>query len=84
VGIYAAALWIGILGYGVLYAGVNKLQGNTCGLKQAFTAAGCAPAAAPTSGTGGPMPRGWTEGQLAVQRRDQFHGWLSIQPVPHG
>jgi hypothetical protein len=29
-------LWIGIVGYGILYAGVIKLGGGTCSLGQAF------------------------------------------------
>lgn len=30
-------LWLGIVGYGILYAGVTKLGGGTCTLRQAFT-----------------------------------------------
>lgn len=47
-------LWMAIIGYGVLYAGVQKLGGGTCSLGQSFTGK-CAPAAhtnAATSGAG--------------------------------
>lgn len=30
-------LWLGIVGYAILYAGVTKLGGGTCTLRQAFT-----------------------------------------------
>jgi hypothetical protein len=53
-GIVIIGLWLGIVGYGVLYAGVLKLGGSSCSLGQAFRG-GCVPAAhtnAATSGSG--------------------------------
>lgn len=37
-------LWLGIIGYAVLYAGVNKLGGGNCTFGQALKG-GCQPAA---------------------------------------
>jgi hypothetical protein len=47
-------LWLGTIGYGVLYAGVQKLGGATCSLGQAFRGqcGGTATTAAATSGSG--------------------------------
>jgi hypothetical protein len=42
-------LWLGIIGYGVLYSGVIKLGGGSCSLAQAFRGQ-CQPAAAAKSG----------------------------------
>lgn len=42
--------WIALIGYGVLYAGINKLGGGGCGLRQAFSIDGCN-ASAPISPT---------------------------------
>jgi hypothetical protein len=33
--------WVALIGYGVMYAGINKLGGGSCGLRQAFSIAGC-------------------------------------------
>lgn len=43
--------WIAIIGYGLMYAGVSKLGGQNCGLRAAFTTAGCQPPASGTLGT---------------------------------
>lgn len=47
-------LWLGVIGYGVLYAGVQKLGGNACTLGQAFRGqcGGSAQTNAATSGSG--------------------------------
>lgn len=45
-------LWLGIIGYGVLYAGVNKLGGGNCTFGQALRG-GCAPAAATAAASTG-------------------------------
>lgn len=45
-------LWIGIIGYGVLYAGVVKLGGGKCTLRQAFTGQ-CVPATSGSSSSSG-------------------------------
>lgn len=48
-------LWLGIVGYGVLYAGVVKLGGGTCSLGQAFRggcSGGASGQAASTSSSG--------------------------------
>jgi hypothetical protein len=41
-------VWVALIGYGVLYAGIGKLGGQPCGLRQAFSVAGCQ---LPASGT---------------------------------
>jgi hypothetical protein len=50
-------LWIGIIGYGVLYAGVMKLGGGKCTLRQAFTGQ-CVPSSTSTQGTTGSAQSG--------------------------
>jgi hypothetical protein len=40
--------WVALIGYGILYAGIGKLGGQPCGLRQAFSVAGCQ---LPASGT---------------------------------
>lgn len=44
-------LWIGIVGYAILYAGVVKLGGGQCSLGQAFRGQ-CQPAASGSSQSG--------------------------------
>ena len=56
-------LWIGIIGYGVLYAGVVKLSGGKCTLRQAFTGQ-CVPAS--SSGQAGTTGSAQS-GQSALQ-----------------
>jgi hypothetical protein len=48
-------LWLGILGYGILYAGVVKLGGGKCSIGQAFRGQ-CVPGAA-----GGASSPSWTQ-----------------------
>lgn len=50
-------LWLGIIGYGVLYAGVMKLGGSKCTLGQAFRGQ-CVPAATSSQGTTGSAQSG--------------------------
>ena len=45
-------LWLGIIGYGVLYAGVNKLGGGTCTFGQAFRGGCSTPAKTASTTTG--------------------------------
>lgn len=49
-------LWIAIVGYGILYAGVLKLGGGTCSLAQAFTGT-CKPAGSSSSSQSGTTPQ---------------------------
>lgn len=51
-------LWVGIVGYGVLYSGVIKLGGGQCSLAQAFRGqcvpgGGSSSSSATSPGTGG-------------------------------
>ena len=74
------ALWLGIVGYGVLYTGTRKLAGDsTCTLGKAF-AGQCGSAPADSSGQGGATP-----GRTIAQRRQELRNrqWdhLSRQPL---
>lgn len=43
-----AGIWVALIGYGLMYAGIGKLGGQPCGLRQAFSLTGCQ---LPASGT---------------------------------
>jgi hypothetical protein len=61
--------WVALIGYGILYAGVNKLSGGACGLRQAFTMAGCQAGA----GTSGASLQGSTSAdrQVLIDQQQQ-------------
>jgi hypothetical protein len=61
--------WVALIGYGVLYAGVNKLGGGACGLRQAFSTTGCQAG----SGTQGASFQGSTaaDRQAALDQQQQ-------------
>lgn len=70
-------LWLGVIGYGVAYAGVATLRGQTCSIGDAFQNR-CGPAAPkPAGATGG--------GRTLAQHRQALHDrqlhHLSRQPL---
>lgn len=69
-------LWLGIIGYAVLYAGVNKLGGGNCTFGQALKG-GCQPAAAQTGASSGVT---LLSAQQAVQA--QQSAAVPVVPVP--
>ena len=73
-------MWLAIIGYGVAYAGVRTLGGDSCSLVQAFSGT-CAPKTSQGSGTGGRAP-GVTQRRAAqLHHAGQGH-WLSQVPIP--
>lgn len=65
-------LWVGIIGYAVLYSGVIKLGGGQCSLAQAFRGQ-CVPAA--------PIAGGSTTASTAAARTGQQLSSLPTVPV---
>jgi len=61
-------LWLGIIGYGILYAGVIKVGGGTCSLAQSFRGQ-CSPSTSTrsTSGASGTTVLGAAQAQQQQQ-----------------
>ena len=74
-------LWLGVIGYGVAYAGVATLRGQTCSIGDAFgNRCGTATSSPPVAATGGPG-----SGRTLRQHREALHAHqlqhLSRQPL---
>ncbi len=60
-------IWVGVIGYTVLYSGVIKLGGGQCSLAQAFRGQ-CVPAGAKSSSSSAKAPSS-TSPQAAAQQQ---------------
>jgi len=69
-------LWIAIIGYGVLYAGVLKLGGAPCSLSDAFRGR-CQPA-----GSAPPGARGQTQANSRQSQQQQQQTIIGSSPIP--
>lgn len=80
-GLVVLSLWMGVLGYGVLYAGVQKLGGDkTCTLANAFRGQ-CGKGGGGGGGVGGPRPL--TLQQQRARTFQQQWAHLAAQPLIH-
>ena len=81
-GLVVLALWMGVLGYGVLFAGVQKLGGDrTCTLANAFRGQCTGAKGGSAGGVGGPRPRTLQQTRIEARQRQWSH--LAAQPVIH-
>lgn len=71
-------MWLGVIGYGLLYSGMRKLNGDTCGVLEAFQNK-CVPKPA-GGGIGGPYS-GQTIHQQKLSLLGMQSSWIQ-QQVP--